>query len=1769
MALLRQLRHPGLAKIVDFGAMDGDRELFLVSERPDGVDFLAGTEGGSAREMLPLLIRILDALQYLHVRRLAAGSLRPSNVWLCGAGRASPKLLAYGMSSPGGGTCPPRDCESICHAPPEALLAGDGGAGGCGDGRAADFYSLGVLLYQALARRLPFAEGDPDFLVQKQIQGNIDFGPVRRTEGGEAFLPLLRRLLEKVPERRVDSVAEALSCLPSADGRHSPQEGGEDAAGRFSAAPLADREKEMRLLTERARRVRESGRGWTVFVAGEAGSGKSRCMEELRGWALVEGWRVVEGACTACGGSAYDPYRQVLDCASPDDAGGATGESPFSAAPGGSPEFDPCDEAPGFAAGRFKDRLTRELVRRLSSTPTILLLHDIHWADDASCVVLEYLCSDIRKHPVLLCASLRSGEAPKDILDRTVEGVRRTGCGEMLRLAPLTEGGVRRMVAGLTGGGGQQDELCDWLYRNVGGNPFFLEEMLKYLVQQRVFETRSGRWTLATHLLPGLDVPESIGAALKKRILRLSPPAREALEWLALFHRAVPVKALERLMPLDGRQADALLAELRRRQLLLAGPVAPEKTAAVNHDLVAEVAAGMIPQPRRRRMHRRIAELLERERESHGRGGDAQALVHELADHYVAGAPGARSVRYALESAARFRQEFAHENALRCFEHVFSHRRLLSCGELCQAAVAACDSMFATGAASQAMRLTRSLLRSCGDLEPESRARLYLQLALAYRHLGEWGGQERNCRAGLAALGEVAPRNRLTATMLWTELAFGAIVCSRSRSARTYLDRASASCPGQCPPAVAGRIHNLYAILHCVACEFNKAAEAGEKALKILGRAGECLQECSAASMLGTIQVRRGRLAAALRHHRHAVELSEKSRSVTPRIQASGNLAECLCRMGRIPEALAAIDRAVAAAAESGNLSIRRACDVIRAEVKLEEGDYQEARRILRGLSRDGGQGLSPFTAGHALYVSAELNFRLGDFGGALEDIRRLLAAQTEDEPLYECDLAVALRERILFERDGDVAALDRLRALERRVADKHWPYHSCLVKLHVGEILVGLGRGGEGAACARGALRLARAMNAAHLSSRAHLLSGMACSTAPGRASAGGAAPAAPVRSLEACLGGAEQPCPPECRWRALAELSFIHRGLDDDLCLRYARQAYEALGKLEEHAPSDAVGTFREAFDRSRIRLELARVLDVERGRKPRRDSPAPDGDGDANARMLLRMTEAANSVLELPSLLRKVVGLMLPAVALERGWVFLWDADAGELSLTGGVVATGAGAGDGVSPRDVSDVPKDVLEDVFREGRPLVSADARRDARVKGDLCGKVLCAPLKTPDDTIGVFYADSPKPAVSVPEAEIDLLAAFCNLVALAVANHRAHRRRTGDGGAPGMDADAGPDPFPEIVGGSPAVRAMKSRIGMVANSPLDVLITGESGGGKELVARAINGAWRRREGRFVPVDCGALSDGVAEAELFGYRKGAFTGATDDREGLLQAASGGILFLDEISNMPMRLQVKLLRALQEREVRRLGETAPVKVDIRVLAATNKDLAEEIRHGRFCGDLFYRLKAVEVHVPALRERAEDIPALVGLFLGRTAEREQGRGKCFAPDAMGLLVRYSWPGNVRELKNVVTAAYYYAASDVIDVRALPPEVRLGDAAGGSPDADADRLYGGILAGDGSFDELVKRPYLRRAHEASVVRGVVRRALADSSGVYRDAFARLGIPRDQYAATMQFLKRHRCHLEFLPFRRAGESLRRRKGEDEDEFRAGRAPATPRKKIS
>jgi two-component system, NtrC family, response regulator AtoC len=310
-----------------------------------------------------------------------------------------------------------------------------------------------------------------------------------------------------------------------------------------------------------------------------------------------------------------------------------------------------------------------------------------------------------------------------------------------------------------------------------------------------------------------------------------------------------------------------------------------------------------------------------------------------------------------------------------------------------------------------------------------------------------------------------------------------------------------------------------------------------------------------------------------------------------------------------------------------------------------------------------------------------------------------------------------------------------------------------------------------------------------------------------------------------------------------------------------------------------------------------------------------------------------------------------------------------------------------------------------------------------------------------------------------------------------------------------------------IIGSSPGIAELYAILERVADTPTTVLITGESGTGKELVARALHEHSSRKDKPFIKVNCAAIPKELIESELFGYERGAFTGAVASKPGRFELANGGTLFLDEIGEIPIEMQVKLLRALQESEFERVGGIKTIRVDVRLVAATNRDLKRLISSGTFREDLFYRLNVVPIRLPALRERTTDIALLVEHFLVKFNERLKKKVESVHREALDLLVAYPWPGNIRELENVVERAVLFCDTHELNANDLPPDVRGIPALASVPLPDADLQA--ALAGEGGLKEHVKVAMSRLERE------LVSRALQQTGGNVTHAARLLKISR------------------------------------------------------
>jgi Nif-specific regulatory protein len=407
------------------------------------------------------------------------------------------------------------------------------------------------------------------------------------------------------------------------------------------------------------------------------------------------------------------------------------------------------------------------------------------------------------------------------------------------------------------------------------------------------------------------------------------------------------------------------------------------------------------------------------------------------------------------------------------------------------------------------------------------------------------------------------------------------------------------------------------------------------------------------------------------------------------------------------------------------------------------------------------------------------------------------------------------------------------------------------------------------------------------------------------------------------------------------------------------------------------------------------------------------------------LYEITRAVNSILEPDRLLERILEEAMAHLNAERGFVFLADPEgSNEFSV---VAEKNFGT---QQTSNAFAASSSVVRAVLESGTPVLTYDAQSDERFEASasiMTQKILsiiCIPLRLSDRTTGAVYLDSSVSRRAFTEESMKFLTVFGHLAAVALENARRYTRLQAENRRLQEAVDLS-QRFSHLIGASLPWKRVLERMERVLDVNVAVLITGESGTGKEMIARTIHDHGSRGDQPFIAVNCAAIPEQLLESELFGYVRGAFTGASSDKKGLVEAADGGTLFLDEVTDLPPAMQAKLLRLLQEKEYRRVGDTKNRRADIRVIAATNRQAAEEVKAGRLREDLYFRLNVVGMHLPPLRERKEDIPLLAQHFMHRAAEQYRRPVDSIHAEAMRVLLANEWKGNVRELQNALERA------------------------------------------------------------------------------------------------------------------------------------------------
>jgi len=1643
---MTRLRHPNLAEVFDFGTAEGSGKPFLTMEYVEGSD-LSTRRGRPARAGFDeIAAQCLRALDYIHARGFLHNDIKPQNILV--ADPLQVKLLDFGLARQRTSAPAAAVSGTLQYVAPERL------AGAPGDPRS-DLYSLGAVLYEVLTGRPPFDGGAAGQVVTAILEGRVP--PPRAIDPAipERMESFVLRLMERRPEERPVSAAAALDLLNATRPSPLPLDTPETIAGFVSTGDLVGREAEMSSLLDLATAAASGGSPLPrlVLVSGPEGSGKSRLLRELRQALQLSGKQLLAARCFDPSCSPLQPFSDLLRQAQavgplPEGLSEALdqafGDVPGPARPARTSARRPAAHPPALSArpslgkAELTSRLAACLDRLARDGGGVLLLEDLHWAEAPAIEILRHLLARTDRSPWLVIGTLRDDAAHAAAAEALL---RRLGtCPELrqMPLAPLSGNEVGRLIESMLPWAEPPRVLTARLHERTGGNPLHIGETLKALAAEGFIERRGEAWSLRPDAPETLPVPEGLAALVLHQIASL--PESEALtaRFLAVVGRPVPVPLLARALSLlatsawSEEQAGLSAESLERLQLATidrqrGGP--PLVSLAQGAARAALYDA--LPAARRAALHRAAGIAIET-----ATGETPETVVEELAHHFDAAGDSPRAADYLLRAARRAEALFdpvRRTGFLRRAVELLpagDQRRLPALDDL---ALATMNELGDYAAGLQWGRQLERQARRPGDRRLRIRGLKHQAWALGF--LGDERGALRRLKSALA-MARAARDHRETAACL---AYFGVILARRGRQeeARVHFDEAVARARATGDPESLAWILNDAALCHLGLGDFDAADALLQEVLDTTRRHGLHGAHHRFLANAATVRLDRGDLPGAIEALEEALAWAHRHTVLEAVALHCGSLMVAWMLRGRFDRAHACGEEGDRArrrlGEESANLldlDLRGQC--LRGMGRLDLA--AEAHRQGVDLARKRGDRIQE---GYFLASLSADQCTAGDPEAALASAR------------YALGIGAGLgHARIAFLADRTLAQLAAGRADRREIAALRRRLES------------------RDERTLRSPDRLERRLALARLALAAGRLA-----DAEKEARAG----------LEKAIGGGFR----EHEWRlhaVLAEL-FGAKGLPADAAAAY----HEALDVIRAVGAEIEESAMRDDYLNHPERQEIARRAGT--GAPTAGPTAFPGAAPDASARMLqtlFEITQSINTIHDPQQLLDKVLDLAIELVGAERGLIFLARGDGGEMEL---VVARNV---ERRTIKDATEYSRSILREAGR-GRSILSHDAGRDTRFRAYRSvaqygiRSLMCVPLSLKGSVLGTVYLDTRAPGVVFTPDSLRFLEAFAAQAAVAVENARLFDRvrKENETLRQAVKERYG---FENIVGRSARMREVFDLVARVAPSGLPVMIRGESGTGKELVARAIHLHSPRRDRPFYAENCAALPDTLLESELFGHVKGAYTGADSSRKGLFELADGGTLFLDEVGDMSMTLQSKLLRVLQNGEVRPLGSETSIRVSVRVLSATNRDLEAMVREKKFREDLYYRLKGISVTLPPLRERREDIAPLVDHFLARLARENGTRKLRVDPLLLAHLTRRHWPGNVRELENQIDRLALFAAGEVITLE----------------DARHDL----------EFDKTLMSPSLREPG-APLNRTALRRALSDAGGNRNEAARLLGISR------------------------------------------------------
>ncbi len=1599
--ILSQLRYPYLVRVYDFG-LDSDKRPYYTMDYLTGGDIKAKIPKISLDGFYYLALTALAALDYIHSRNIIHGDLKPSNIMFDELGNL--RLVDFGLAVHLETETDRHSSGTLEFAPPEIIKSGKLSA-------RSDLYSLGLVLYEMILGQ-PLFQCTTSEMLSYKLNQPIDLPDFPDDKGGKPLRDLISRLIENDPDKRFKTAGEVSAAIErlyypgdkqAADSSISRFDTSRDY---FERASFSGREDELDRLKQAYDSLGDSHNA-IVYISGESGVGKSRLAEQFKYDIQMSGGYLISAVCDPGDSRPLAPVSKLVEQLFVQfDRNHKKFEVLGDEVKNLFPDIFP--QMPGEPdINRGKQRLYDNLHKYLSQISIdkklVLLIEDLQWADSAT---IEFVNLIGR-----LSKSADKNRGNGFLLLLTSQIVRDSSSwdfisyAENISLQPADNRLWDKYLFKLFGDFQPPQDFSVKLFHETGGNFLFVEELLKSLADGRVLIRKAGFWKLETAKLAGFPIPGSVKESITRRLARLN------LSHKAIVEQASVMDTLFRpadLLTLSGfSESDTgLLDELVTLRVFHR----QNGDLQFLHNQIKEVAYNLVQVEKRIQLHSRTAVYYE----SQG------ARPESLAIQFLAAGDNGKSYLYLRQSAENAGAVFGWMQAADYYE------KILSLIENWPGAPSSARFEALTGQA-----------RSLTFINPQKAADI-LTRALAEA--------ENTDNPGL---------NKISVMLIQAE---NYQHLGDNEKALELYDRA-APISGEPPADSEGSALTGEILMGkgWVLSKLGKLDDAGKNYFQALDYFIDNPERmCRALSYLGILNIRKGDFDGALDYYNRSLKVCQDHDFKWPAMQLYGNIGNVYNARGDYRKSLEYYEKSLKIALEISDrrieginlLNIGNAYNQLGRPDKALE-NFQQALDIQKAIGDRGSEAVNYNNI-------AETYLNLGQYLKSFDYSNRGLKLAGEiKEPRIELANIKGLAEVYLAigEIEKTREKIEEALILADKTGDEEQKNWALAIKA---ELLYEQGD----YAGAQSIISSVLGTDPNAVSLRIRLLA----TDSLIKISSGNFADADQTIAILSLLD------PP------LSYKSIYHFAKANYLLQKNSGKADLVQAETEIHKAQDLIEKYGPAGKKPGCLIVLAKIkkslgekynIYIDRAqnlasgycvgwpdqtqqrylKKFRLMESSEAGEiimekstREKRLETLFEVAKSINSILELDPLLNRVMDLMLENLKAERGFIMLKDS-------AGNLEPMAARNIDKETIIHDEAISRSTIEDVLKSGQPLLMNRAPGDEMDRESVVDfqitTIICAPLVNKDQVEGIVYIDSRATNQLFDNEDLDFLQSFCNLAVIAIENARL-TGQLADRNIYLQKQVEKSSSFNNIIGRSSPMQKIFRMAESVAGTDATVVVAGESGTGKEILARAIHFNSRRKNARFIPVDCGALPESLLESELFGHKKGSFTGAISDRVGLFDEADGGTIFLDEITNTSQNFQVKLLRVIQEGEFRRVGDVKARNVNVRIIAATNKDLETEVKAGNFREDLYYRLNVVNIPLPALRERKEDIPILAGYFLENICKKMNIARKTITSRAIDYLVNFRWPGNVRQLENVIERMVIFAKGEFIDVPDLPQEIR-----------------------------------------------------------------------------------------------------------------------------